>query len=100
MLGAWLVLGALGCGAPKGNSVVPAAGPRPVESVRALDSPLTARERVVANALEQTRVTRLYDPAYTVLPYPMGDVPRDRGVCTDVVVRAFRAAGIDLQREV
>ena len=42
----------------------------------------------------------LYDPAYVKLDYPGGDVPQERGVCTDVVVRAFRALGVDLQVEV
>ena len=39
-----------------------------------------------------------YDPAYTALDYPMGDVPIAKGVCTDVVVRALRQQGIDLQQ--
>jgi len=43
-------------------------------------------------------VTVHYDPSYTSLDYPGGDVPRERGVCTDVIVRAFRAAGVDLQK--
>ncbi len=38
-----------------------------------------------------------YDPAYVAIGYPGGDVPRDTGVCADVIVRAFRAAGLDLQ---
>ncbi|MEM7213071.1 MAG: DUF1287 domain-containing protein [Pseudomonadota bacterium] len=41
-----------------------------------------------------------YDPSYVSIPYPMGDVPSDTGVCTDVVIRAFRALGIDLQQRV
>ncbi len=45
-------------------------------------------------------VTKHYDPAYRTIGYPMGDVADDRGVCTDVVVRAFRHAGVDLQQEV
>jgi len=56
--------------------------------------------QVVAGAIEQTGYTRLYDPAYVQLAYPGGDPPPDRGVCSDVVVRAFRRAGIDLQKEV
>jgi len=56
--------------------------------------------QVVAGAVEQTRYTRLYDPAYVQLAYPGGDPPPDRGVCSDVVVRAFRRAGVDLQKEV
>jgi len=41
-----------------------------------------------------------YDPSYVQLAYPNGDVPADRGVCTDVVIRAYRKMGIDLQKEV
>jgi uncharacterized protein YijF (DUF1287 family) len=41
-----------------------------------------------------------YDPSYRVVPYPSGDVPPDKGVCTDVVIRSYRALGIDLQKEV
>lgn len=50
-------------------------------------------------AQRQVGVTVLYDPAYRRLDYPGGDVPIDRGVCSDVVVRAFRTIGIDLQVE-
>ena len=39
-----------------------------------------------------------YDPAYVKLAYPMGDVSPDTGVCTDVVIRAYRGVGIDLQQ--
>src|SRR5205085_7756500 len=54
-----------------------------------------------ANAARaQVGITLRYDPGYTRIGYPDGDVPADRGVCTDVVVRAFRAAGLDLQRRV
>jgi uncharacterized protein len=60
----------------------------------------TAR-RLIAAARRQIGVTLAYDPAYSALGYPGGDVPRERGVCTDVVIRAYRdALGIDLQREV
>lgn len=46
----------------------------------------------------QVGVTVTYDPAYVALEFPGGDLPRDRGVCTDVVIRALRDAwGIDLQ---
>lgn len=40
----------------------------------------------------------LYDPNYFSIAYPNGDVPADRGVCTDVVIRAYRKLGIDLQQ--
>lgn len=41
-----------------------------------------------------------YDPAYFVITYPNGDVPSNKGVCTDVIIRAYRKVGIDLQKEV
>ena len=44
--------------------------------------------------------TVTYDSSYVRLDYPGGDVPIDRGVCTDVLIRAFRGVGIDLQRVV
>ncbi|WP_292684792.1 DUF1287 domain-containing protein [Novosphingobium sp.] len=57
--------------------------------------------RLIAAARRQVGVTLSYDPAYTALAYPLGDVPRERGVCTDVLIRAYRdALGVDLQREV
>jgi uncharacterized protein YijF (DUF1287 family) len=53
---------------------------------------------VVVAARAQVGVTVHYDPAYSRIRYPMGDVPIERGVCADVIVRAFRADGIDLQK--
>lgn len=55
-------------------------------------------QAVVAAARAQVGKTTLYDPAYVRLGYPGGDVPLERGVCTDVVIRAFRALGVDLQQ--
>ncbi len=54
---------------------------------------------LVAAARAQIGVTLAYDPSYQRIAYPMGDVPIERGVCSDVVVRAFRGVGIDLQAE-
>lgn len=56
--------------------------------------------RIVAAARQQIGVTSEYDPAYTTLKYPGGDVPVHTGVCSDVVVRALRHVRIDLQKEV
>lgn len=42
----------------------------------------------------------IYDPSYYSINYPNGDIPSDKGVCTDVVIRAFRNMDIDLQKEV
>ena len=57
-------------------------------------------KKLLESAIEQLTVTKNYDPAYVVIPYPMGDVPPEKGVCTDVVIRAFRKTGVDLQRAV
>jgi uncharacterized protein YijF (DUF1287 family) len=56
--------------------------------------------KLVVAAVERTRHVARYDPAYVRIPYPGGDVPADTGVCTDEVIRAYRAVGIDLQKEV
>ncbi len=56
--------------------------------------------RMVAAARKQIGVTVSYDPEYRVIPYPGGDVPLNTGVCTDVVTRALREQGVDLQRAV
>ncbi len=57
-------------------------------------------QALVAAAWERTRQTVRYDPAYRRLAYPMGDPPAGTGVCGDVVVRAYRQVGLDLQRAV
>ncbi len=56
--------------------------------------------RIALAAEDQVGVTTIYDPQYVRLAYPNGDVPLERGVCTDVIVRAFRAMGVDLQARV
>jgi uncharacterized protein YijF (DUF1287 family) len=56
--------------------------------------------QLIESATEQTKITTGYDPAYVGIEYPNGDVPIETGVCSDVIVRAFRKAGIDLQKEV
>lgn len=55
---------------------------------------------LVIAARRQIGVTVSYDPSYTRIPYPGGDVPESRGVCTDVVIRALRTQRIDLQQRV
>ena len=58
-------------------------------------------DKLIAAAVAQIGVTLSYDPAYRRIKFPGGDVPRTSGVCTDVIIRAYRDAfGIDLQREV
>jgi uncharacterized protein len=65
-------------------------------TVLAQEVPELAR-RIVQGAYEQVGTTLYYDSRYTAIPFPGGDVPRERGVCTDVVIRAYRSIGVDLQ---
>jgi uncharacterized protein YijF (DUF1287 family) len=53
--------------------------------------------RIALAAEDVVGMTTIYDPQYVKLGYPNGDVPIERGTCTDVVVRAFRAIAVDLQ---
>ena len=59
-----------------------------------------APSRLSEFALELTQQQVTYDPSYFSIDYPNGDVPSDKGVCTDVIIRAYRKMGIDLQKEV
>lgn len=72
------------------SSAQPAPQP---ETPRASGTP----QALVDAARSQVGVTLTYDPAYRRLAYPNGDVPIERGVCTDVVVRAYRKLDLDLQ---
>jgi hypothetical protein len=64
----------------------------------AAKTPVTPADKIVARAKEEARRAVLYDASYVRLTYPGGDVPKERGACTEVVIRALRAAGYDLQR--
>ena len=57
-------------------------------------------DRLSDAAIELTKQKVEYDPSYFVIDYPNGDIPSNKGVCTDVIIRAYRAVGIDLQKEV
>ena len=56
--------------------------------------------RLADSTLTLTQQSVVYDPTYFRIDYPNGDVPANRGVCTDVVIRAYRKVGIDLQRKI
>lgn len=56
--------------------------------------------RLADSTLTLTKQKVTYDPAYFSIDYPNGDVPANKGVCTDVIIRAYRKLGIDLQKEV
>lgn len=57
-------------------------------------------KRLSNAAIELTKDKVVYDPGYYTIPYPNGDVPADKGVCTDVIIRAYRKLGIDLQQKI
>lgn len=81
---------------PSSSAAVAPATP----AARLFDAHTSRRHPLAAAARSQIGVTRYYDPAYVRLAYPGGDVDIARGVCTDVVIRALRTQGIDLQRRI
>lgn len=60
----------------------------------------TFLQKFAGAAIERTQHSVRYEPAYVRIAYPGGDVPADTGVCTDEVIRSYRAVGVDLQKEV
>jgi hypothetical protein len=58
------------------------------------------KSALLESALKQTTEDITYDPSYFQIDYPNGDIPSNKGVCTDVIIRAYRTVGIDLQEEV
>jgi uncharacterized protein YijF (DUF1287 family) len=94
-------IGFAGCGGP--DFVHPLGSSRRVQTFeRPASGQITSEpiRRVLESAREQIKVTTHYTQDYRVIPYPGGDMPADTGACTDVVIRAFRNAGVDLQKEV
>lgn len=67
---------------------------------RELEGLSSFQRKIVAGALRQADEQAVYDASYKQIPYPGGDVPRTQGACTDVVIRAFRDGGIDLQEKI
>ena len=61
---------------------------------------VTNSDKIVNSAKDQARRGVEYDASYASMKYPGGDVPNDRGACTDVLIRSLRAAGIDLQTQI
>lgn len=101
-----LVLACAGCGVASTAST-PAARVRPAQQTTTqAGSQTPARpssgsaflDRLVEAAIERTSHEVRYDPSYFRLDYPGGDVPAEVGVCTDEVIRSYRAVGVDLQK--
>ena len=74
--------------------------PLVVEEPLVIEEPLSFEEELAQAALSRTMHRVRYDGSYLKIGYPMGDVPAEIGVCTDVVIRAYRELGIDLQKNV
>lgn len=92
-----------GCSANGGKVSADQPKSRPPARENWTRRPLSNNSQIkslVDSAFEQSTQTVEYDSSYTKLAYPNGDVPMSRGVCADVIVRAFRSAGVDLQKEV
>lgn len=92
---ALLVLVAVGCARPGGGSKQASPFADPLSPI---PQPRTAADWIVNGAKAEVRHGVLYDASYRTLAYPGGDVAADRGACTDVIVRALRCAGYDLQQ--
>lgn len=91
----------VGCSSPAttlSSAPIPAAASSPASSRPGFDHGASSQALAFAAAAEsQVGRTLHYDPSYVMLDYPGGDVPPERGVCTDVVIRAMREVGTDLQ---
>lgn len=61
-------------------------------------TPKTPEDKLIAALREQVSWGTKYEATYERIAYPGGDLPKERGVCTDVIVRAYRAMGFDLQQ--
>jgi uncharacterized protein len=78
----------------------PLKPPEEETEVRPLAANSSARLKLIIDgAIDQVGKTTSYDPSYQSLDYPNGDVPIETGVCSDVIVRAFRKANTDLQKD-
>ena len=107
---AWtLLIAVVGCGASSNASQNAAtqnarqeagAQKQPEAEAQRPSSGSPFLDRLVAAAIERTTHQVRYDPTYFRIDYPGGDVPAEVGVCTDEVIRSYRAVGVDLQREV
>lgn len=85
----------LSCKNPKTENTIAVT-----EQLTLVKNPITFEEKLSNAALSVVDPTIDYDPTYFSIPYPNGDVPKNKGVCTDVVIRSYRKLGIDLQKEV
>lgn len=89
------------CSNTKGGSQTPLKKTNDSTSIARLDTvkqPDTFFDQLCMAAIKRTLIKETYDGSYRVLKYPGGDVPDSLGVCTDLVIRAYRKVGKDLQK--
>src|SRR5438034_10422380 len=92
---------AVACQRPAAKTVEPLKPPAQLTETTSLPANSSPNLKVVIDgAIDQVGKTTNYDPSYQKIDYPNGDVSIETGVCSDVVVRAFRKVGIDLQKDV
>lgn len=95
------IAGSLACQQQIVRAVKPLRPPEQQTETRPLPANISPNLKLVIDgAVEQIGKTTSYDPSYQKIEYPNGDVPIETGVCSDVIVRAFRKDGIDLQKDV
>jgi uncharacterized protein YijF (DUF1287 family) len=95
------LLFSLSCQRQVARTLKPLKPPEQQTETRALPANSSpSLKLVIDGAVDQVGKTTAYDPSYQKLDYPNGDVPIETGVCSDVIVRAFRKAAIDLQKDV
>jgi len=82
---------------PREESIIVKREPTIVDGTK---KAVTIRDKFILGAVSQYGVTNSYNGAYKKIAYPNGDVDITTGVCSDVIIRAFRAVGIDLQKEI
>jgi uncharacterized protein len=97
-----LALACAGCGVA--STASPSVRGRSAQQQSAAQTPArpssgsAVLDKLVDAAIERTSHEVRYDPSYFVIDYPNGDVPTEVGVCTDEVIRSYRAVGVDLQK--
>lgn len=101
------VIGALclGCQEPRpavrvDGSTQPRVGPKLTQIAEKRKASTPFFDRLADAAVARSKLQVRYDPSYFRLKYPGGDPPAEVGVCTDEVIRSYRAVGVDLQKEV
>ena len=101
VLSAVAVLAAVACQQQSARTRPQLRPPEQETEVHALaQNSSPALKAIIDGAVDQIGKTTSYDPSYQKLDYPNGDVPIETGVCSDVIIRAFRKGNIDLHKDV